>query len=63
MTKTLYVVICQSGTEWLVRARSAAAALADWPDGAEPALRAEPLQGDRARAAYLRARGQADPDA
>ena len=59
----LYVIICASGCEWLVRASSAQSAMDKWPADAEPALRAVPLTGDRAKAAYLRRRGQADVDA
>lgn len=59
----LYVITCESGCEWLVRASSAAAAMADWPPDAELAVSAEPLLGDRKRAAYLRDLGFADLDA
>lgn len=60
MSRTLWVVTCASGTQWLVRAANAAQAQERWPDDADPILRVDPLRGDRARAAYLREMGQAD---
>ena len=60
MKKTLHIVVCESGCQWLVKATSPADALAAWPRDAEPARTARPLAGDRAKAAYLRRQGQAD---
>lgn len=64
----LLVVFGKSGTQWLVRASSVAAAERRWQVAvdagtAEPATHIRPLSGDRATARWLRANGQADDNA
>lgn len=59
-TYGLYVIICESGTEWLVRASSAEEAAGNWPNDAEPLRLVEPLGDDEGKAQYLIDMGQSD---
>lgn len=64
----LLIVFGESGTQWLVRAASVAAAERRWQVAVdagtvEPATYIRPLFGDRATARWLRDNGQADDNA
>lgn len=63
MAKSTYIVTCQSGTEWLVRAEDVEDAGASWPEDADPFVRARPTRSNSREAKWLREMGQADLEA